>query len=217
MKTRDPLAGLRKIWDEVDELERRASQTRKRGDKEIKRLAKNKHRQEALRRCYWDGIDYVSVYLLGELFRIETNKVSLEAGPLTVETTCLLCFEKVWATVLTRSALIELNTETATKNPKHRICGNCVAFRQMDLELLRKKPGEQLTPQHRAAYERYLQTPQWKERRDRTVKRAKGKCSLCSSKKQLNVHHRIYTRIGEERPEDLICICRSCHSGHHGH
>ena len=216
MKIRDPLDGLTKIWGEVRELERKAANAKKRAEREIGRLARNKHRQEALRRIYWDELERLSVQRIGELFRIPTLEVAARAGELGAKTSCLLCHEDLEVVIRARSHRRELEAESGV-NPKHRICGNCTAFRDMDLELLRKKPGEKLTPAHRAAYSRYLKTPQWKERRARALKRAKHKCSLCSKKHGLECHHRSYERIGQERPEDLIIICSSCHGTHHGH
>jgi hypothetical protein len=29
------------------------------------------------------------------------------------------------------------------------------------------------------------------------------------------VHHRSYARLGFEQPEDVVVLCRSCHTRHH--
>jgi 5-methylcytosine-specific restriction endonuclease McrA len=31
----------------------------------------------------------------------------------------------------------------------------------------------------------------------------------------LEVHHRTYERVGEERPADVIALCKACHEKHH--
>jgi hypothetical protein len=61
----------------------------------------------------------------------------------------------------------------------------------------------------------YLQTPEWRVLRNRALIRAGHSCTLCPSRKHLNVHHRTYERRGHELLEDLIVLCRSCHQRHH--
>lgn len=65
-------------------------------------------------------------------------------------------------------------------------------------------------------YATYLESPEWARLRRRAIVRAGGRCQLCNSRKSLNVHHRTYTRIGEERLDDLTVLCRSCHERFHG-
>lgn len=64
-------------------------------------------------------------------------------------------------------------------------------------------------------YRAYLQTPAWRERADAAKARAGWECALCTSSEHLNVHHRTYERLGAERPEDLVVLCRRCHQRHH--
>lgn len=66
-------------------------------------------------------------------------------------------------------------------------------------------------------YEDYLQTEWWKGVRRMALRRADNSCQLCNAKNvQLDVHHRTYERRGCERREDVIVLCRECHSKHHG-
>lgn len=65
-------------------------------------------------------------------------------------------------------------------------------------------------------YAEYLTSPSWKMRRDAAVKRAEGRCQLCNSDANLNVHHRTYENVGREKPTDLTVLCRSCHEKFHG-
>jgi len=40
---------------------------------------------------------------------------------------------------------------------------------------------------------------------------------MCSSHDAtLDVHHKTYENYGDERPEDLVVLCRSCHQKVHG-
>jgi hypothetical protein len=216
MKTRDPLEALTRIWNELAELEEAKVDARTRAELEIARLSRNKHRAHALRELYWDPEQRVPVMLLSELFKVPVMDVASRAGPLELKTTCLLCKRSFSRALKNRGLRAELEREKGV-NPTWRICVHCRAFRELDLELLRKKPGARLTDAHRAAYQAYLRTPQWAERRARALKKAKNKCSMCSSKKNLECHHRTYERIGQERDEDLLIICSVCHGAHHGH
>jgi len=64
-------------------------------------------------------------------------------------------------------------------------------------------------------YEEYLQTPEWRQRRDRALSRAGWRCTLCAAKDSLQVHHNCYDNVGEERDEDLTVVCQACHERQH--
>lgn len=38
---------------------------------------------------------------------------------------------------------------------------------------------------------------------------------VCNCNAPLDVHHNTYERRGQERPSDLIALCRPCHEKHH--
>jgi hypothetical protein len=60
-------------------------------------------------------------------------------------------------------------------------------------------------------YHEYLRSPQWKEKRKAALARANYRCLMCNSPDNLDVHHRTYKNIGNEREEDLAVLCRTCH------
>ena len=67
-------------------------------------------------------------------------------------------------------------------------------------------------------YYELLKTPEWKEKRQQILKRDNFKCIVCKSKKQFNVHHRMY--IGNRPPwkyhnSCLATLCRKCHESIH--
>lgn len=68
----------------------------------------------------------------------------------------------------------------------------------------------------RRDYKQYLTSNEWKQRRAIHLKQSEYRCQLCNSPKSLQVHHRTYERLGCERFTDLIVLCDSCHSKHHG-
>jgi len=60
-------------------------------------------------------------------------------------------------------------------------------------------------------YEAYLQTLDWAIRRRKALQHAKRRCQVCNSTRRLQVHHRDYSRIGNEDPGDLTVLCDRCH------
>ena len=79
-------------------------------------------------------------------------------------------------------------------------------YRRMRLAELKGKP-----------YGEYLKTKEWQQTRRRALKSAGYKCQLCGTDGvQLHVHHKTYDNIGEEKPDDLIVLCKACHKKQHG-
>lgn len=74
-------------------------------------------------------------------------------------------------------------------------------------------PRDSSSPQ--TEYERYLQTPGWRQRRNEALRAAGWQCQRCPSRKGLQVHHKSYANIGAEQPADLEVLCRQCHEGEH--
>jgi len=66
-------------------------------------------------------------------------------------------------------------------------------------------------------YQKYLQSPEWKDRRKGILRRANGRCERCGDEcDRLHVHHLTYARLGCERDTDLLAICNRCHCEDHG-
>jgi len=65
-------------------------------------------------------------------------------------------------------------------------------------------------------YQSYLNSAWWKAQREKALERATYRCQLCNNPDDvLQVHHRTYERLGEELPEDLTVLCKSCHYWFH--
>jgi 5-methylcytosine-specific restriction endonuclease McrA len=64
-------------------------------------------------------------------------------------------------------------------------------------------------------YAEYLVSDHWLAVRTIALREAYKRCQLCYSRKQLNVHHRTYERLGGEAQDDLIVLCRACHAKFH--
>jgi 5-methylcytosine-specific restriction endonuclease McrA len=67
------------------------------------------------------------------------------------------------------------------------------------------------------AYRKYLKSAHWKRKKAefKASERWTGKCERCESTKRLQIHHLTYERLGAERLEDLIALCRECHKKAH--
>lgn len=61
------------------------------------------------------------------------------------------------------------------------------------------------------AYESYLKTPQWQERRAKVLRRAGYVCEACLEKKATETHHTTYRHLGNEPLFELRAVCRECH------
>lgn len=48
-----------------------------------------------------------------------------------------------------------------------------------------------------------------------SIRRKRKKCEVCQSKEDLHVHHLTYENLYNEKDEDLILVCKSCHFSIH--
>lgn len=62
---------------------------------------------------------------------------------------------------------------------------------------------ERLAELRTMPYGEYLQTPEWRQKREQALERDNYCCRLCNSDERLHVHHRTYERRGNESLEDL--------------
>lgn len=82
-------------------------------------------------------------------------------------------------------------------------------------EYFKRQFGEDVVLEY-GNYSEYLKSEHWQKTRKRALSRAKYKCQLCGNKNEkLNVHHNTYENLGNEKNEDLIVLCESCHSKFH--
>jgi 5-methylcytosine-specific restriction endonuclease McrA len=71
-------------------------------------------------------------------------------------------------------------------------------------------------------YNLYIRSAQWKQIREEVKERDLYSCRTCNcietgslTESELDVHHRHYGTLGNERLEDLITLCRTCHRAIH--
>lgn len=64
-------------------------------------------------------------------------------------------------------------------------------------------------------YKLYLNSNEWVILKNGIIKDRGYKCEKCGSRKSIDLHHLTYDRLGNEYPEDLELVCRTCHKGLH--
>jgi hypothetical protein len=66
----------------------------------------------------------------------------------------------------------------------------------------------------RRAYDAYLQSDKWKQRRAACIARADGRCERCGCETdRFEIHHKHYRTFGREPLKDLEALCPRCHPG----
>ena len=76
---------------------------------------------------------------------------------------------------------------------------------------------EELRTMADSAYGSYLLTVEWLKRRDQKLDAAEYRCQGCKWEGlPLEVHHRVYDRLGDELFPDLTVYCPRCHRCQHG-
>lgn len=100
------------------------------------------------------------------------------------------------------------------------LCKTCIAQRANHAEEQRRLDGlrqQALLADYRGRpYAERRQTREWAILKRQVHRRDGYRCRLCGRDDvQLHVHHRTYATYAEERLEDLITLCRSCHEHFH--
>lgn len=65
-------------------------------------------------------------------------------------------------------------------------------------------------------YRAYLKSAHWQNVKNRYYKTHEYICVRCGWRKGLQLHHLTYKRVGREKMDDLIYLCRRCHMAEHG-
>jgi HNH endonuclease len=60
-------------------------------------------------------------------------------------------------------------------------------------------------------YLAYMQSPQWRQFRERVLARDGYRCVTCRGRRSLEVDHLTYVRLGHERLSDCQTLCHPCH------
>lgn len=65
-------------------------------------------------------------------------------------------------------------------------------------------------------YAQYLLSQEWRDKRQRVMRRAGGICEGCGTSKATQVHHLTYDHVFGELLFELVAICDDCHERAHG-
>ena len=60
-------------------------------------------------------------------------------------------------------------------------------------------------------YNEYMNSPEWKVKREKRLKIDGGVCQVCE-RKATEVHHLTYENLKHEEMNDLVSLCRQCHN-----
>ena len=66
----------------------------------------------------------------------------------------------------------------------------------------------------RISYHEYIQSDEWRMKEEAAKKAAGYRCQVCNTSRHevsLDAHHRSYANLGDEKPDDITVLCRSCH------
>ena len=104
--------------------------------------------------------------------------------------------------------------------PSNLLCETCQEQRNDHAEQQRRLDDARyealLKEYRRRPYADRRTTREWMVLKRQVHRRDGYRCRLCGCDGvQLHVHHRTYTTYAEERIEDLITLCRSCHAHFH--
>jgi len=107
-----------------------------------------------------------------------------------------------------------------TKNEYYDCTREHIELTKEDFEYIKNSVAVFKTMNHIGSvkdnYAEYLQSKAWKQIRAMKLS-AVGKCQVCGSKYNLDVHHNSYEHVGDEKNHlnDLVVLCRDCHSLFH--
>lgn len=146
----------------------------------------------------------------------EVAKYSYDSGVVHVLSKCIKCdkFLKSYKKkdVDLESLPLRDSGRELEFNEKLRECNRIFNEKVKELKTFWKKNSNEWTIQ--TWYYGYLESNMWRRKRDFILKRNNYKCERCGSPAKF-VHHITYERIGYEKPEDLMAVCKSCHGKEH--
>ena len=191
---------------------------------------------DAVSYIYWRFPEVSSISLARAVMETPSAKV-LRKYLHTVDSgiRCLRCGERLQFSTreeLHDALAASLRAEGGDLSRQHQLrCAKCAKEGQNEIEAKGNQLFAEWRAQHEAEetakqqrvsqlrrmpYREYLETPDWRERRRRHLLSAGNACQVCNATGvELHVHHRTYERLGEERYQDLIVLCRQCHQVFH--
>lgn len=94
------------------------------------------------------------------------------------------------------------------------LCGRCLDLNAPTVSAL-EFGDETVLLLRTLSYDAYLRSHHWQTTRRAALDHYGPACAMCGQTDGIEVHHRTYTRRGEERLHDLTVLCRACHGRFH--
>lgn len=129
---------------------------------------------------------------------------------------CLICGSQAGAQLSAKSPEVQAISERVVFDETLR--ERYDRARQQHWQSKREADAAERDRQNRewwAWYNRYLQSPQWRERRRLVFSRARGMCEGCREETATQVHHLTYAHVGNEFLFELVAVCDECHERLH--
>ena len=87
--------------------------------------------------------------------------------------------------------------------------------RKIVASIMEKLLSPKATKEEAIFYYTYLKSPEWEVKRQDIFDRCNGTCEICRRARAVLVHHTTYESLGEELLEDLLGLCKNCHTSLH--
>jgi len=163
---------------------------------------------------YWEQMD-INVSSIASMLNVKTHDVASIVGQNHMPFTCNRCGQPIWVIFATRTQFLNWQIRKA----KTELCLECqhkqIEEAEQLAEALAATKAARIKELKTMPYQEYLTTPEWDKRRRQHLKKAGYRCQVCNATGALSIHHRTYDDRGEERPQDLIALCRNCHEIFH--
>lgn len=86
----------------------------------------------------------------------------------------------------------------------------------MKLSYLKKVRSSQKHGLTKFQYSNYMRSKHWRKFRKKMWKQKPHRCWICNMETQkLDLHHKTYKNLGNEKANQVIFLCRPCHSKLH--
>lgn len=78
------------------------------------------------------------------------------------------------------------------------------------------KPRKKAKKHLRYNYTEYIQSPEWRSRRNRFFQRFGRTCAACDSPQKIHLHHMVYSAFNGTEPDaHLVALCETHHNDYH--
>lgn len=98
---------------------------------------------------------------------------------------------------------------------REKLIDQYINDRREGLEEIVARAADRMQPDRRADYAKYLNSAEWREKRDAVIDRCGGVCEGCRKQSASDVHHLSYRNIHREFLFELVGLCRDCHERWH--